>query len=322
MARPNKNNAEYFTHDADMRNDIKVKALRRKYGHTGYAVWNYILETLTDTEDFEIDYSDVGKELLAADFDISVDELKDIVGYACKVGLLQTDDEGTTLYSEAHRRRFSQLLERRGKLSEAGKKGMAKRWSPDNNVITPLSEVITSDNKVKYSKVKESKVKESKVNKRAKALVACDEVAALWNATCVSLPKAISLNAERRKKIETRAQEIAASGRDPMETLAEVFRIIERSDFLAGRVGKKWKATFDWIFQNGNNWAKVLEGNYSDEASSRPVSAYDTRLGAGERIEDGRRTYGTGKASIPMSAPPRPSEQYSWNAETQDWIIL
>lgn len=322
MARPNKNNAEYFTHDADMRNDIKVKALRRKYGHTGYAVWNYILETLTDTEDFEIDYSDVGKELLAADFDISVDELKDIVGYACKVGLLQTDDEGTTLYSEAHRRRFSQLLERRGKLSEAGKKGMAKRWSPDNNVITPLSEVITSDNKVKYSKVKESKVKESKVKNRAKALVACDEVAALWNSTCVSLPKAISLNAERRKKIETRAQEIAASGRDPMETLAEVFRIIERSDFLAGRVGKKWKATFDWIFQNGNNWAKVLEGNYSDEASSRPVSAYDTRLGAGERIEDGRRTYGTGKASIPMSAPPRPSEQYSWNAETQDWIIL
>ena len=322
MARPNKNNAEYFTHDADMRNDIKVKALRRKYGHTGYAVWNYILETLTDSEDFEIDYSDVGKELLAADFDISVDELKDIVGYACKVGLLQTDDEGTTLYSEAHRRRFSQLLERRGKLSEAGKKGMAKRWSLDNNVITPLSEVITSDNKVKYSKVKESKVKESKVNNRAKALVACDEVASLWNATCVSLPKAISLNAERRKKIETRAQEIAASGRDPMETLAEVFRIIERSDFLAGRVGKKWKATFDWIFQNGNNWTKVLEGNYSDEASSRPVSAYDTRLGAGERIEDGRRTYGTGKASIPMSAPPRPSEQYSWNAETQDWIIL
>lgn len=38
MARPNKNNAEYFSHDADMRNDVKVKALRRRFSHTGYAV--------------------------------------------------------------------------------------------------------------------------------------------------------------------------------------------------------------------------------------------------------------------------------------------
>lgn len=38
MARPKKNNAEYYTHDADMRNDMKIKALRRKFSHTGYAV--------------------------------------------------------------------------------------------------------------------------------------------------------------------------------------------------------------------------------------------------------------------------------------------
>ena len=52
MARPKKNNAEYFTHDADMRNDVKIKALRRKFSHTGYAVWNYLLETLTDSDFF------------------------------------------------------------------------------------------------------------------------------------------------------------------------------------------------------------------------------------------------------------------------------
>ncbi len=44
-------------------------------------------------------------------------------------------------------------------------------------------------------------------------------------------------------------------------------------------------------------------------------------LGAGEWIENGRRTYGTGVATIPLSAPPRPSEQFAWNPSTQQWIV-
>jgi hypothetical protein len=32
MARPLKNNADYFPHDNDMRNDEKILALRRKFG--------------------------------------------------------------------------------------------------------------------------------------------------------------------------------------------------------------------------------------------------------------------------------------------------
>lgn len=46
-------------------------------------------------------------------------------------------------------------------------------------------------------------------------------------------------------------------------------------------------------------------------------------LGKGEWItEDGRRTYGPGRANIPMNAPARPSEQYTWSAETNRWVIL
>ena len=45
MARPKKNNAEYFTHDADMRNDVKIKALRRNFPTQGmpYGItcWNH-----------------------------------------------------------------------------------------------------------------------------------------------------------------------------------------------------------------------------------------------------------------------------------------
>ena len=163
MARPKKNNAEYYTHDADMRNDVKIKALRRKFSHTGYAVWNYLLETLTDNDYFEITWDEINIELLAADYDVTVEELTEIVEYCVKIGLLQLEND--VLRSDAHQNRFRELLDNRVKKSEAGKKGMAKRWGQndnivienDNSVITPLQKTITENNKVKESKVKESK---------------------------------------------------------------------------------------------------------------------------------------------------------------------
>ena len=111
MARPKKNNAEYFTHDADMRNDVKIKALRRKFSHTGYAVWNYLLETLTDSDFFEVEWEEINIELLAADYDVSVSELTEIVEYCVKIGLLQR--AGNKLVSRAHQQRFASLLANR-----------------------------------------------------------------------------------------------------------------------------------------------------------------------------------------------------------------
>lgn len=170
MARPKKNNAEYYTHDADMRNDVKIKALRRKFSHTGYAVWNYLLETLTDNDYFEITWDEINIELLAADYDVSVEEFTEIVEYCVKIGLLQLEND--VLRSDAHQNRFRELLDNRVKKSEAGKKGMAKRWGQndnivienDNSVITPLQKTITENNKGEESKGKESKEKESKEN--------------------------------------------------------------------------------------------------------------------------------------------------------------
>ena len=166
MARPKKYNAEYFTHDADMRNDVKIKALRRKFSHTGYAVWNYLLETLTDNDYFEITWDEINIELLAADYDVSVEELTEIVEYCVKIGLLQLEND--VLRSDAHQNRFRELLDNRFKRSEAGKKGMAKRWGQnDNIVIENDNSVITENNKGEESKGKESKVNNN-INRESK----------------------------------------------------------------------------------------------------------------------------------------------------------
>ena len=46
MARPLKKGIDYFSHDVNMNHDIKIKLLKAKFGLTGYAVFNLLLEDI------------------------------------------------------------------------------------------------------------------------------------------------------------------------------------------------------------------------------------------------------------------------------------
>lgn len=331
MARPSKNNAEYFSHDADMRNDVKIKALRRRFSHKGYAVWCFILETLTDTDYFEIDFNEVSQELLAADFDITVEELREIVQYCEMIGLLQLTPENR-LFSAAHQRRFSGLITKRERDRERLQNLINKRKQNETEVIaakTSENENYRSDNshsKVKESKGEKRKEEESKEKKSIKYPYQgiCD----LWNSICVSLPKIAKLTEARKQKIRSRLDEFGCQPEEWLTTAETLFRRVQASDFLTGRK-TDWKASFDWVFDNGKNWVKVTEGNYDNKGcgfnrgAQTGVPSQGGQLGVGEFIDgSGRRTYGSGRATIPQDAPPRPSERHQWSAESNTWIIL
>lgn len=111
MARPKKHNADYFPHDAHMRNDEKLKAVRRKFGHNGYSVWNMLLEKLCDSKDFILKYNDQNLELLAGDFDIEVEDLKLMIEYFFKIELLFTGDG--YIYSKTMIMQFESLFRKR-----------------------------------------------------------------------------------------------------------------------------------------------------------------------------------------------------------------
>lgn len=331
MARPSKNNAEYFSHDADMRNDVKIKALRRRFSHKGYAVWCFILETLTDTDYFEIDFNEVSQELLAADYDITVEELREIVQYCELIGLLQITPENK-VFSAAHQRRFSGLINKRERDRERLQTLINKRKQAETEVIeakTSENEDYRSDNshsKVKESKGEKSKEEESKEKKSIKYPYQgiCD----LWNSICVSLPKIAKLTEARKQKIRSRLDEFGCQPEEWLTTAETLFRRVQASDFLTGRK-TDWKASFDWVFDNGKNWVKVTEGNYDNKGcgfnrgAQTGIQAQGGQLGVGEFIDgSGRRTYGSGRATIPQDAPPRPSERHQWSAESNTWIIL
>ena len=314
-----KDRMRFFSHDVDMRNDLKIRGLRREFGNEGYAVWCYLLEVLTDTEDLCIDIDNMAG-LLSADFDIDRERLMGIVGYCLQVGLFVKD--GSILYSKRHRERIMGVLDKAQEKSERGRRAVMARWGKNSANNTDKTEGDTDVLPTNTNERREDKTGEEKTRKDQKREYPCAEIVKVWNEVCVSLPKVLRLSDARRDKVKARLREWG--GDNPEEMIAkarEFFNRIEASDFLTGRSGK-WKASFDWLFDSRNNWIKVAEGNYDNKRGGGSRLSGSIRMGVGERIdENGNRTYGSGRVIIPQDAPPRPSERHSWNASNNQWIL-
>lgn len=154
MARPKKTNASYFSHDTAMRNDMKIKAIRRKFGHVGYSVWNMILEVITDSDNLELEYNDEQVELISADFDVDPEILKSIIQYFIQLKLIV--NENGVLFSETLKKRLDSVFQKR--------KQQLERFSctkTQNNMVFVGENAQIKENKIKE---KESKLNESKEN--------------------------------------------------------------------------------------------------------------------------------------------------------------
>jgi hypothetical protein len=144
MARPLKNNADYFSHDNDMRNDERIKAVRRRFKHEGYSVWNMLLEKFCKAEDFTLKYNDVTIELWAGDFEIEPEKLKEILEYFLKINLITELED--MIFSETLIKRFNGLLNKRKRKKDL----LSTSETPNIGVM----DVHNTQSKVKESKVK------------------------------------------------------------------------------------------------------------------------------------------------------------------------
>lgn len=161
MARPQKNNADYFPHNNDMRNDRRCKALRSKFNLEGYAVFVMLLETLTGANHFQIENNKMELELIAGDIDIDSKKLTAILEYLIKLGLLVR--EGDLISSPM-------LNDLKKILNDIRDKDRKRKINPLENTAkendTKENEVFHTENEVIQSENAQSKVKESKENKR------------------------------------------------------------------------------------------------------------------------------------------------------------
>ena len=91
MARPRKENAEYFSHDTNMRSHRKIIALRNKYGIKWYAVYAMLLEHIWSCDYFTCKWDSIEQEILAWDFWVTVTEIIDIVSSCGRLDLVQIE---------------------------------------------------------------------------------------------------------------------------------------------------------------------------------------------------------------------------------------
>lgn len=84
------------------------------------------------------------------------------------------------------------------------------------------------------------------------------QIADMYNNTCVSFPRLTKLSDKRKKAIKARLRNYT------LEDFQKLFEMAEGSSFLKGQNNRNWSATFDWLIADGN-MAKVLDGNYADK---------------------------------------------------------
>lgn len=258
MARPRKENADYFSHDSGMRDDPKIKAVRNKYGFKGYAVWCYLLEVLTNADHFQIEWDDMQRELLAADFGLEGggDELGEMVEYFRRLKLFRLDENGILRCVNLEKRLDGVVQDRKRK-----REWIEKRWkdTPEKLLNSNVSEVLDGNNEVLdrnngvldvKNHTKESKVKESKYNP-------------------IGLSKEEVANATSKKRAAKKGK--GERGEDPKSKNAPKTPTEAPTETLRGRVDKSYpdgKKTP----QNAN-----LEPSGADEAKSIDYEAIKSR---------------------------------------------
>lgn len=147
MARPRKNNADYFSHDNNMRKDTKIESVRSRFGTEGYAWWCMLLEVLSESENFNLALkNDISWELLAGDFRVETKKLQEFIEYILKIGLIKR--KNGYIFCPKLIERLTPLLEKRAKM----------RVSDAETLVTGAETLVTG------AEMPQSKVKERKVN--------------------------------------------------------------------------------------------------------------------------------------------------------------
>lgn len=277
----------YFRHDCNASEDDKIVRLLMKRGDAGYGLYWRIIETLSRADNYQMDcaYDEIAYMLRVKEEDV-----RSIVN---DFGLFIV--ENGKFYSARLAKNMTDIVELLQKKSDAGKKGMVSRWGKqtDNTDKTELPKEDNSDISVLYQNNNKNITKEN--NK--------DTLGAPARESGDSSRFVRPTVSEVRAYCEERGNDI-----DPEEFVA----FYESKGWWVGNAQmKNWKGAII-------GWEKRREKKKEQQATSNGI-----RLGCEEWIdENGRRTYGTGKFTVPNDAPPRPSVKHVWVNSDRQWTIL
>lgn len=164
MARPKKDNADYFSHDNGMRNHRKVKMLRAKFWHEWFSIWIMLLEHLCSCDHFLAPINEFEISALSWDFATEINKFEQILEFLLQIWLLQK--EWNFIKSQSLIDRMTPMVEKRVKER------------------TRVSVAETPQSKVKESKIKKIKEDDQKIDFKQKARAVetkWNYIIKLWN---------------------------------------------------------------------------------------------------------------------------------------------
>ena len=127
----------------------------------------------------------------------------------------------------------------------------------DRDTGESMREGIDEDKFNKKSN-KKSTPEIEKENRDKRESIDYQQIADMYNDTCVSFPRITKLSDARKKAIKARLNKYS------LDDFKKLFEMAEASSFLKGENGRNWSANFDWMMKDAN-FAKILDGNYQDK---------------------------------------------------------
>lgn len=282
--------AEYFSHDYNARNDVKLKRLFMHHGVAGIGIYWCIVEMLYESGgELPIGAEDV----IAYDLRTEAEIVKSVI---CDFDLFVFTDE--TFTSTGVKKRLDMRTEQTEKRKQAAKARWDKLKESEETMQTDASAMHmhskcnasamhdytsamqTDANKTKLNEMKLNEMKGNEIKDNSLITVSNDTVCSTeverivtaWNDLPSVISKIIKITAgsKRDKMIKARLKDYS------VDEILSAISEIRKSDFLLGKGQKGWVITFDW-FILPTNFQKVLEGNYRNrtgarETEKRPLS--------------------------------------------------
>lgn len=144
------------------------------------------------------------------------------------------------------------------------------KYSDINCTVLKVAESYINDNDNENDNENDND-ESSPVRGTNRQIINYQQIADMYNATCVSFPRLTKLSEARKKAIRARLNQ------NTVDDFQKLFEMAESSAFLKGKNDRNWSATFDWLMKD-SNMAKVLDGNYINSQNKPEHSPKQDRI--------------------------------------------
>lgn len=179
------------------------------------------------------------------------------------LGILLTCGDHTRDTIEMNEKQVRELLE--------------SSWSIDRalTALQSLQLLTYSKNDFFINRIEKKVIEKKRKEVRVELEIASDpppqnSLVKIWNENCGKLSKVVTINAKRRKSIESRWKEL-----DELQWV-EVVKKISSSDFCNGKNDRGWKADFDFLLKP-DTATRTLEGRYDNREGIKNGMTEDGR---------------------------------------------